>query len=168
MVFHTLNCPLQILVLSHKKLLNVATRQAKHKPLSADRRAPTMCQATSSASSQASAVWISGQHGMAPPFPGCHHQVSYRSSISMPRPRIPLLVRAWKRSKSKFDGVLCYWLFLKCGKSVYPTVAECLLLLLFTHALGRTLLTNCLSATWWHTGSNELIIRMPLDIIGTS
>nr|XP_038936390.1 uncharacterized protein RGD1564409 isoform X2 [Rattus norvegicus] len=53
----------QILVLSHKKLLNVATRQAKHKPVSADRRAPTMCQATSSASSQASAVWISGQHG---------------------------------------------------------------------------------------------------------
>lgn len=105
--------------------------QAKHKPLSADRRAPTMCQATSSASSQASAVWISGQHGMAPPFPGCHHQVSYRSSISMPRPRIPLLVRAWKRSKSKFDGVLCYWLFLKCGKSVYPTVTECLLLLVF-------------------------------------
>eukprot|EP00073_Rattus_norvegicus_P048431 XP_017450663.1 PREDICTED: uncharacterized protein RGD1565071 isoform X2 [Rattus norvegicus] len=63
MVFHTLNCPLQILVLSHKKLLNVATRQAKQKPLSADRRAPTMCQATSSASSQASVVWISGQHG---------------------------------------------------------------------------------------------------------
>lgn len=131
MVFHTLNCPLQILVLSHKKLLNVATRQAKQKPLSADRRAPTMCQATSSASSQAYVVWISDQHGMAPPFPGCHHQVSYRSSISVPRPRVLLLVRDWKRSKCKCDGVLCYWLFLKCGKYVYPAVAECLLLLVF-------------------------------------
>jgi len=131
MVFHTLNCPLQILVLSHKKLLNMATRQAKQKPLSADRRAPTMCQETSSASSQASAVWISGQHGMAPSFPGCHHQVSYRSSISVPRSRVLLLVRAWERSKSKCHGVLCYWLFLKCGKSVYPAVAECLLFLVF-------------------------------------
>lgn len=137
------------------------------KPLSVRQEGNNNTSATSSASAQASVVWIFGKHSMAPSFPGCHHQVWYRSFILMPRSRIPLLIRAWKRARCRRDGVLCYWLFLKCGISVYPTVTECLFLL-FTHALQSVLLTNFLSVTWWHTGSNEFIIRMPLDMIGTS